>query len=138
MAYLARTLAQPLLTWAMQAHPNEGVAFIVGGDVAGQRCGLALFAVANLAALPQTQFVVDPQGWLDADAYARQHGYDIIGICHTHPHGPARPSVHDHASGVALGRMLDYFIVATAVTPPHITAWRWDGDSYTEEALTWI
>jgi proteasome lid subunit RPN8/RPN11 len=122
----------------MQMHPNEGVALILGRAVAGHRCGLELFAVANLAALPQTQFVMDPQGWLAADSYAQHHGYDIIGICHTHPRGGARPSEHDRASGFALGRTLDYLIVATASTPPQMTAWRWDGDSYIEEALTWI
>jgi hypothetical protein len=48
--------------------------------------------------------VLDPAAWFVAKRIAVQAGMTIVGIIHSHPDAPARPSTHDSASGDSLGR----------------------------------
>ncbi len=41
------------------------------------------------------RFELDPRSFMEADEWARENGLDIIGIYHSHPDSPSRPSETD-------------------------------------------
>jgi len=121
------------LTWLCDAYPHEAVGLLVGrADGVVMQC----MPAHNTADTPRTQFVLDPQAWLDADRVAQRHGWHILGVIHSHPDAPARPSLHDQEAGDVLGRALRMVIVQVGVHGIiDITAWRWDGACYQQEQL---
>ena len=44
---------------------------------------------------PRNRYLITPQQWIQADAYARECGLGIIGYYHSHPDHPAVPSGFD-------------------------------------------
>lgn len=121
------------LTWLCDAYPHEAVGLLLGtADGVVMQC----MPAHNLAESPRTQFVLDPQVWLTADASAQRHDWHILGVIHSHPDAPARPSRHDQDAGELLGRQLRMVIVQVGVRGIiDITAWRWDGACYQQEQL---
>jgi len=64
------------LTWLCDAYPHEAVGLLLGmPDGVVMQC----LPACNLADAPRTQFVLDPQAWLDADAVTRRQGWHILG-----------------------------------------------------------
>ncbi len=43
----------------------------------------------------ERRYWVGPDAYRDAESWARQHGLDVVGIYHSHPDHPARPSEYD-------------------------------------------
>lgn len=121
------------LLWLCDAYPNEAVGLLVGSaDGVVMQC----MPARNMADAPRTQFVLDPQVWLAADRVAQRHGWHILGVIHSHPDAPARPSSADTAAGAVLGGQLRMVIVQVGAHGMiEITAWRWDGASYQQEQL---
>ena len=90
---LTREVLGALLAEAERAYPHEacGLLLGVGGKIEGIR------PAANVHAAPQTHFEIDAQALVDAHRAERQGGPRVIGYYHSHPHGPAEPSVVDRA-----------------------------------------
>ena len=138
MVVIQRHCEPEITIWAQAAYPCEGVGLLVGRRVEDDWEIHMLVPAANLAATPATQFVLDPTAWFDAERIAVQAGMAIVGIIHSHPDAPARPSVHDSASGDSLGRGLIFFIITiTKNGISDLTAWQWDGRGYQEIIVQW-
>jgi proteasome lid subunit RPN8/RPN11 len=101
-----------IAAWAQAAYPCEAVGLLVGQRVGVEWYIHTLVPAANLATTPATQFVLDPAAWFVAERIAVQAGMTIVGIIHSHPDAPARPSTHDSASGDSLGRDIVFLIRA--------------------------
>ncbi|MFM7677721.1 MAG: Mov34/MPN/PAD-1 family protein [Roseiflexaceae bacterium] len=121
------------LMWLCDAYPYEAVGLLLGtADGVVMQC----MPTRNLAEAPRTQFVLDPQVWLDADVVTRRQGWHILGVIHSHPDAPARPSHHDQLAGATLGTQVRMVIVQVGARGIiDITAWRWDGAIYQREHL---
>ena len=78
---------------ADRAAPAECCGILLGR---GGRIERAL-AAANVHPTPRTHFEIDPQALVDAHRAARAAGPQVIGYYHSHPAGPATPSVTDLA-----------------------------------------
>jgi len=50
---------------------------------------------ANVAAVPETRFEIDPAVLIAAHRDARSGGLQVIGCYHSHPNGRAHPSAED-------------------------------------------
>ena len=138
MVVIARHCEPQIAAWAQQTYPHEAVGLLVGRRVGNNWEVHTLVHAANLAATPATQFVLDPTAWFDAERIAVQAGMAIVGIIHSHPDAPARPSAHDSASGDSLGRGLIFFIITiTKNGMSDLTAWLWDGREYQEIIVQW-
>ena len=138
MVVIARHCEPQIAAWAQQAYPHEAVGLLVGRRVGDDWDVHRLGPAANRAATPATQFVLDPMAWFDAERIAVQAGMSIVGIIHSHPDAPARPSAHDSASGDSLGRDLIFFIITiTKNGMSDLTAWQWDGREYQEIIVQW-
>jgi len=127
-----------IAAWAQTAYPCEAVGLLVGRRVRDNWEIHTLVPAANLATTPATQFVLDPAAWFVAERSAVQVGMAIVGIIHSHPDAPARPSAHDSASGDSLGRDI-VFLISTITKNgiTDLTAWQWNGNTYQEICVQW-
>lgn len=138
MVVIQRHYECQIAAWAQQAYPHEAVGLLVGRRVGNDWEVHMVVPAANLATTPATQFVLDPTAWFVAERSAVQMGMSVVGIIHSHPDAPARPSAHDSASGDSLGRGLIFFIITiTKNGMSDLTAWQWDGREYQEIIVQW-
>lgn len=90
----------PVLVDALWAHaereaPHECVG-AMGGHVSGERArAVALYPLANVSPDPQRTYLADPGHLLRALRAMQAGGLTLVGLYHSHPHGPARPSDTD-------------------------------------------
>jgi proteasome lid subunit RPN8/RPN11 len=79
------------------AYPEEGTGLLLGDEVSGQRRVLAVLPLANSreSAARHNRYLITPQDMLHGEQEAMRLGLDVIGIFHSHPDSPNRPSVFD-------------------------------------------
>lgn len=97
--------------------PEEGCGFLIGRESNAVR-----FEPAPNALVSRSAFEIHPAVLFDLQRKLRSTGEDLVGICHSHPHGPSGPSERD----IALARHPDsfYVIVSFALGEPEVRAWR--------------
>jgi proteasome lid subunit RPN8/RPN11 len=79
------------------------------------------------------RYILDPQDYMAADKMARRDGIEIVGIWHTHPDHPARPSRTDLGNAWA-----DYSYVIVAVHDGEVvdlTTWRLNDNNFIQQIL---
>ncbi len=79
-----------------QAYPDEGAGFLLGSDGEARRV-VDFYPLANTredAARP-TRYLISPQDYLKGEQQAEALGLDIVGVFHSHPDHPNRPSEYD-------------------------------------------
>jgi proteasome lid subunit RPN8/RPN11 len=100
------------------AYPEEGCGVLLGRDHAGGREVVRVLGFDNRREDSRAnRYLIDPEQLLAAEREARAAGLDVVGIFHSHPDHPARPSGFDldHAwpyysyliVSVARGRVAD-------------------------------
>ena len=79
------------------------------------------------------RYDLDPRGYLRAEERARALGLTVVGVWHSHPDHPARPSETDR-NGAWEG--WSYLILSvTAEGVPDLRSWRLRGERFEEERL---
>jgi len=100
---------------------------LADADRGREVCGLLLGAgseirdvrpAANVAAVPETRFEIDPAVLIAAHRDARSGGLHVIGCYHSHPGGHARPSAEDARLAAPDGQ---YWIILGV---DGVTAWQ--------------
>jgi proteasome lid subunit RPN8/RPN11 len=84
---------------------------------------------------PERRYLIAPEDMLDAEKEARRLGIDIIGVYHSHPDHPARPSEFDREHAFP---WYSYVIVSVQKgEPENLTAWvlKDDRSSFDHEDL---
>ena len=89
--HLPTELYQQLLAQAGMARPFEIVGMLIGKNA----CIYQILPLENIAPIPQTQFVADPEGVLHALKHLRTQDLELLAFYHSHPNGPAKPSKTD-------------------------------------------
>lgn len=81
----------------MKAHAERGYPEEVCGVMAGGEARVSVFTECrNLnTERARDRYELDPVSFNEADSAAREKGMDIVGIYHSHPDHPARPSETD-------------------------------------------
>ena len=87
---------------AIRAHgeetfPHECCGFILGRFNGEDRNAVELLQAENAREdeAQKNRFLIDPRAFMKAEKAAREKGLDMIGIYHSHPNAPARPSQYD-------------------------------------------
>ncbi|MDR2247588.1 MAG: M67 family metallopeptidase [Treponema sp.] len=80
-----------------RAFPNECCGFLLGRMEEGEKRADVVLAVENSREAGERyhRFVITPEDFLGAEKEARRQKKDILGIYHSHPDHPARPSDYD-------------------------------------------
>ena len=87
----------------------------------------------NLEPSPGDRYRLDPRDFIAADDDARRDGLDVVGIWHSHPDCPARPSRTDLESA---WEGYSYLIVGvTGAGAVDFHSWRLDGDRFAAEEI---
>lgn len=132
--HLPSRLRPRLEAWARADYPHEACGLLAGRQTGG-RCEVsAVFQARNLATdRAHDRYRLDPEDYLAIDREARARGLDVVGVWHTHPDHPARPSQTDLAA--AWPRM-SYLILAVGHDGVSaLSSWRLEGAAFQEETI---
>ncbi len=77
--------------------PNECCGFMLGTAAGDDKTVVELLPQDNAREeeAQYNRFVISPEDFMKAEKAARKKGLDIVGIYHSHPSAPARPSQFD-------------------------------------------
>ena len=120
--------------FARAGYPHEACGLLLG-RCDGDATRLARVTHARNLATNRLadRYLLDPQDYLAADEEARRDGLEIVGIWHSHPDHPARPSSTDLANAWP-----DYTYLIIAVHQGEVvdlTAWRLDASNFVQQTL---
>lgn len=78
------------------AYPQEGAGFLLGRD-GDRRQVLAVLPLPNARAEAErhNRYLIAPQEYLKAEQQAEEQGLVLLGVFHSHPDHPDRPSEYD-------------------------------------------
>lgn len=121
------------------AYPEEGCGFLLGTVTDdGENRVTALHRATNRRTERRTRrYELTADDYRDADEAAQEQGLDVVGVYHSHPDHPARPSETDLEEATFPG--YTYVIVAVHDgTPGEVTAWTLapDRSQFRREAIT--
>lgn len=116
------------------SYPFEACGLMLGHAVAGQVVVEQVLHARNLnLGRLRDRYLLDPDDFLAADRVARAAGLEIVGIWHSHPDAPARPSSTD------LERAWEgysYLIVSvTTMKVVDFRSWRLRQGAFVEEPI---
>lgn len=131
---LPAELRDAMLRAGEAGYPDEVCGLLLGRRQAAEATVCALHAARNVH--PQRtadRFLIEPQDYLDAERTAAERGLEVVGVWHSHPDHPARPSATDREFAWA---GWSYPIVSvTAGEAAELRSWRLDGEEFREEEV---
>ena len=80
-----------------EAYPEEAAGFILGFDKNGVRLAEVIFEVINSKKVEErhNRYLITAKDYLQGELLAEKKNLNLIGIFHSHPDHPDRPSVFD-------------------------------------------
>ncbi len=144
-AHWVRTPATPGLPLRLQAGLRDTLAVWVRAGYPRETCGLLLgraegdlVEVLNVAQAQNTErasnrFNLAPQDWIRIEREAREQGLDVVGIWHSHPDHPPRPSLTDFEGAWEGYSYLILAIDGSSRGP--FRSWRLEHDAFVEQPI---
>ena len=134
MVHMPQTLGESLAACARQGYPHETCGLLLGVRRGDEHVVSQLHRARNLnVERAEDRYELDPDDFLAADREARAEGLDIVGIWHSHPDHPARPSATDRD---AAWPEWSYIIVSVGREGVgEIRSWRLNGGDFEEEEI---
>lgn len=123
-----------LRAFVQSGYPHETCGLLLGTQTDGRVDVFEIIQARNLnSERARDRYELDPADWITADATARERGLEIVGIWHSHPDHPARPSETDRS---AAWEGWSYVIVSvTDKGIAEMRSWRLNGNDFDEEAI---
>ncbi|MFZ5512790.1 MAG: Mov34/MPN/PAD-1 family protein [Pseudomonadota bacterium] len=95
MLHLPVDCRRELEAWARESYPEEGCGLLLGRRDGGARV-LRVRRGRNInTGRARDRYELDPLDYLAAENEAAAAGLELVGVWHTHPDHPARPSETD-------------------------------------------
>ena len=134
MLFMPTTLGESLNAFVRQGYPRETCGLLLGVRRGDEHVVSQVLRARNLnVERAEDRYELDPEDFLSADREARAAGLDIVGIWHSHPDHPARPSATDR-DGAWPG--WSYVIVSVGREGVReIRSWRLNGGDFEEEEI---
>jgi len=133
---ISHTLLTKIREHGKSAYPLECCGLLFGKANKSAKSVTSLKPVKNSREdSRENRYLISPLDLLAADKEARQSGMDIVGIYHSHPDHPARPSEFDREHAFP---WYSYIIISVAGgNPEDITSWtlRDDRSAFDSEDL---
>jgi proteasome lid subunit RPN8/RPN11 len=119
---------------AESGYPHESCGLLVGEAGAEGVRVVRMREARNLAVdRLRDRYTLAPADFLAADAEARAEGLDIVGIWHSHPDHPSRPSATDRD---AAWQEYTYLIISVRRgAAEDVMAWALDGGTFVEQPI---
>jgi proteasome lid subunit RPN8/RPN11 len=119
---------------ARNGYPDEVCGLLIGARRNGETVVERVAAARNLnTERSRDRYVLDPDDFLRADREAAEQGREVVGIWHSHPDHPPRPSRTDLE---AAWPAYSYLIVSVAVGRIEaLRSWRLADERFEEERL---
>lgn len=123
---------QQIAAWAASAYPHEGCGLLLGRRAGAETRVVEVRAARNIRTeRARDRYEIDPADYLAAETAASAAGIEVVGIWHSHPDHPARPSPTDREYAWAGWSYLIAAVMAGGVT--ELRAWRLNGGGCFEE-----
>lgn len=117
-----------------EGYPNETCGLLLGRKEGERVRVVGEWPARNLCQdRARDRFELDPQDYLAAEAAASQAGVSLVGVWHSHPDHPAKPSPTDRAMAWPDWSYLIVSVDALDVVDER--SWRLDGDQFCEEEV---
>ncbi len=153
---LSKAVHTQIARWAEKAYPHEGCGLLIGRfHSSGEKEVVRMAALKNgflsgrlaggAPTLPsdrqgpgagKTEFLMDPGEFNRETLQAEKEGLDVVGIIHTHPDHPARPSPIDAAQPF-LAQWSNIIVAVEKGGTKEIKSWfrERDGQPFDEEEI---
>ena len=96
MLHLADEHREAIARHGEQGYPEEICGFLVGRAAGDAKTVTTLLPIENVRQENRSRrFEISPDDFYRADVAARRSGETILGVYHSHPDHPARPSEYD-------------------------------------------
>jgi len=94
---LSRDILDKIHAHGEAAYPEEGAGFLLGQVNGERRQVIDLLELVNARedAARHNRYLLTPQDYLRGEAEAARLGLDVLGVFHSHPDHPDRPSEFD-------------------------------------------
>jgi proteasome lid subunit RPN8/RPN11 len=90
---ISKELLDQIHTYGEKAYPEEGAGFLIGSD--GKVEHILALENAREDGARHNRFLITPEDYLQAELTADKLGLSLIGVFHSHPDHPNRPSEFD-------------------------------------------
>jgi proteasome lid subunit RPN8/RPN11 len=124
MILLPRRLLHDIKQHATLHYPEEGAGLLLGTHKDDTREVTQLMPLPNTFA-PEaraTRYLIRPEDMLEAEQKADEMDLDILGVFHSHPDHPARPSAFDQRNALP---WYSYIITSVSETAAgDVRSWR--------------
>ena len=118
---------------ARRDYPRECCGLLLGRERENSRHVVLYQHPSSNQAGDDRRYEISPRDYLKAEIAAKLAGIAIIGVWHSHPDHPARPSATDQALA---WRGWSYLIVSVSGGKvADLRSWRLDGDGFFEEEI---
>ncbi len=115
--------------------PNECCGFFYGMEGSIRKVDRVLVVKNSKKGDQRRRFEISPEDYLKAELYAVQHDTDLLGVYHSHPNHPAKPSTHDLAQAAPVFSYIIISVVNGKVD--EITSWQLNDQSvFDKEEIT--
>lgn len=135
---ITETLIEEIRRHGEEAYPDECCGVLLGRYGNADNTVHELYRTENFhGENPQRQYLITPDEYRSAEAHARKKGLDVVGVYHSHPDHPARPSETDLEQATFPG--FTYIIVSvTDGEADDVTAWdlSYDRSRFVEDPVT--
>jgi proteasome lid subunit RPN8/RPN11 len=80
-----------------KAYPEEGAGLLLGSACGDRKRVTAIIRLGNARedSARHNRYLISPEDYLRAEEQAAQQGLDVLGVFHSHPDHPNRPSEFD-------------------------------------------
>jgi proteasome lid subunit RPN8/RPN11 len=94
---LSKDVLRQIYAHGEASYPDEGAGFLLGSDDGDQRYITQIFITENAREdeARHNRYLVTPKEYLQAEIAAETLGLSLIGVFHSHPDHPNRPSEFD-------------------------------------------
>lgn len=121
-------------TWVREGYPYETCGLLIGRRANGTVTVADAMAAKNLnRERAHDRFELDPEAFLAADGQARDAHLEVVGVWHSHPDHPARPSETDR--GLAWPAWSYVILSVSRDGVQDFRSWRLNGNRFEEEVI---
>ncbi len=132
--YLPASVRIQLESWVEAGYPLETCGLLIGKQDGSQVQVMRAVSARNLnTERAHDRYELAPEDLLAADETAQAEGLEIVGIWHSHPDHPARPSETDR---VQAWQGWSYVILSVYQgRVAELRSWRLAGETFAEESI---